>query len=208
MVRRYDQRKRAERAETTRRRIIEAISALHAEKGIAATSMKHIAERAGVSVGTVYHHFPTYDDAIAACGAHMVDNYPPPDESSFSQHEGARERVAALCSAMYAYYELNPAIEAVRADQYVSPVLRAFLEREQKDRARLASAALCAMTDQSALLTALLDIGVWRALTRAGFSTEAAAQSVTAIVSEGHGILNAAAMPKPSVKPTSRKASS
>lgn len=43
--------------------------ALHRDRGIAATTMKDIAERADVGIGTVYHHFPSYEDAIRACGA-------------------------------------------------------------------------------------------------------------------------------------------
>ena len=62
MVRKYTLGRRGEAAEETRRRIVEATFALHAEQGVAATTMTQIAERAGVSVGTVYHHFATYDD--------------------------------------------------------------------------------------------------------------------------------------------------
>src|SRR3982074_2627544 len=65
--RRYRLDRRAETAEETRRRIVQATQELHAQQGIYATSMTHIAERAGVSVGTVYHHFPTYQDAVSAC---------------------------------------------------------------------------------------------------------------------------------------------
>ena len=67
--RRYAMETRAKTAEDTRRRIVEATYALHAERGIADTTMKDIAERADVGLGTVYHHFPTYDDAVRACGA-------------------------------------------------------------------------------------------------------------------------------------------
>jgi len=63
----YRLKQRAESAEETRRRLVEATFALHGEQGIAATTMKQIAERAGVGVGTVYHHFPTIEDTVAAC---------------------------------------------------------------------------------------------------------------------------------------------
>ena len=45
----YTQSKRGDAAETTRRRIVEATFDLHAEQGIAATTMKQIAARAGVA---------------------------------------------------------------------------------------------------------------------------------------------------------------
>ncbi len=45
--------RRAETSDETRQRLVEATFLLHGERGIAGTSMKDIAERAGVSVGTV-----------------------------------------------------------------------------------------------------------------------------------------------------------
>jgi len=66
LPRKYHQEKRSATAEETRQRIVDATVALHAEKGIVATSVKDIAARADVGVGTVYHHFPTYDDVVRA----------------------------------------------------------------------------------------------------------------------------------------------
>jgi AcrR family transcriptional regulator len=51
--------RRAERAEQTRRRIVEAATALFAARGFAATTMEAIAERADVAVETVYSRFRT-----------------------------------------------------------------------------------------------------------------------------------------------------
>ena len=65
MPRKYDLGRRAAAAEQTRRRIVDATVALHAEQGIVATTYKDIAQRADVGVGTVYNHFPTVDDAKA-----------------------------------------------------------------------------------------------------------------------------------------------
>jgi AcrR family transcriptional regulator len=52
----------------TRRRILEATLALHAEKGIFGTSWQDIAKRADGSVGTVYKHFPSLNELVPACG--------------------------------------------------------------------------------------------------------------------------------------------
>lgn len=181
----YVQSRRAEAAAETRRRIVEATFMLHAEQGIAGTSMKQIAERAGVSVGTVYHHFPTYDDAIAACGAHVYALAPPPDERVFEGRPDPRERIAALFRAAYAQYRKIPMMEAARADQHVSPVLQQVFAEEARRRADLARQALGPAGEDAELarLTAgLLDIGVWSALTRAGLSTEAAADAMAEAV--------------------------
>jgi AcrR family transcriptional regulator len=42
----------------TRRRVLDAAEALFARLGYEPTSMADVAERAGVGVGTLYHHFP------------------------------------------------------------------------------------------------------------------------------------------------------
>ncbi len=46
------------RGVATRRRVLQTAERLFAQRGYEATSMAQIAERAGVGVGTVYHHFP------------------------------------------------------------------------------------------------------------------------------------------------------
>jgi AcrR family transcriptional regulator len=48
MTRRYELKQRAQRQADTRRRILEATVALHAERGPAATQVTDIAQRAGV----------------------------------------------------------------------------------------------------------------------------------------------------------------
>ncbi len=61
--------KRKAVVEETRQRIVEATLALHSEKGMFDTSYKDIAERADVSVATVYKHFPSLNELVPACGA-------------------------------------------------------------------------------------------------------------------------------------------
>src|SRR5262245_43374599 len=46
------------RAVVTRRRVLQAAESLFSRRGYEATSMADVAERAGVGVGTLYHHFP------------------------------------------------------------------------------------------------------------------------------------------------------
>jgi len=57
---------RSERKQQTRSLLIEKAADLMAEKGIAATRTIDVAERAGVAHGTVFVHFPTREDLIAA----------------------------------------------------------------------------------------------------------------------------------------------
>lgn len=57
---------------TTRARIIDAALEQFASRGIAGTTMRSIAEAAGVSVGLVQHHFGTKDGIRAACDERML----------------------------------------------------------------------------------------------------------------------------------------
>ena len=56
--RKYTKTLRAEQQDETRSRIVDALVALHQELGPANTSVKAVAEKAGVQRLTVYRHFP------------------------------------------------------------------------------------------------------------------------------------------------------
>lgn len=57
---------RDERAERSRRAVLDAALYLFSHQGYRATSVRDIAERAGVSTGAVYHHFPDKDTIFQA----------------------------------------------------------------------------------------------------------------------------------------------
>ncbi len=65
MTRVYRSELRTEQAERTRERILEALVEQLGE-GNEDFSIPRVAERAGVSVRTVYHHFPNRDAQIEA----------------------------------------------------------------------------------------------------------------------------------------------
>lgn len=60
-----------ERSERSRAHILEAALALFSHQGYRATSIREIAERAGVSTGNVYHHFRDKDAIFKA----LLDQY-------------------------------------------------------------------------------------------------------------------------------------
>ncbi|MFO0989395.1 MAG: TetR/AcrR family transcriptional regulator [Alphaproteobacteria bacterium] len=184
MVRKYTLGRRGEAAEETRRRIVEATFALHAEQGVAATTMTQIAERAGVSVGTVYHHFATYDDAIQACGEHASALAPPPGPELFAGAATRAERIERLARASFERYERIPNYEAVRAERKNYAPLREFFAAEAQLMRELAASAIGRGRDGrgAAVVAALIDPGVWRALRDAGLSTAAAASQAAGVV--------------------------
>jgi AcrR family transcriptional regulator len=95
--RKYQMRQRAAAVEETRKRILEATSACHRERGMLSTGMEDVAERAGVAIGTVYRHFPTLEHLIGACGAVFMTRFalPDPDEVP-GLFRGSRTREARL----------------------------------------------------------------------------------------------------------------
>ena len=174
--------RRAETAEETRRRLVEATFQLHSEQGIAETSMKDIAARAGVSVGTVYHHFPSYTDAIVACAGFTAEHAPAPTSAVFAGAASRRERIARLARALFDFYERVPALESVRRDRRLSRELDAFAEEEARNRRALVAEAVGADAP-TAFFAALLDVDVYRSLRREGFGTAEAADRVAAMIS-------------------------
>lgn len=170
-------------AEATRRRIVEATSALHAEQGVADTTVKQIARRADVSVGTVYHHFPTYDDVIRACGRHTNEITRPPGEAIFAGARSASARIARLTRELFAYYARFPELERIRCDRHKLPVLDEELAKLDRHFAALVRQAVAPAGERvQRMARALTDVSVHRMLTTQGLSTPEAAQQVAALI--------------------------
>jgi AcrR family transcriptional regulator len=181
----YKMARRGESADETRRRIVEATFALHMEQGIAATSMKQIAARADVSVGAVYHHFPTYDDAIGGCAAHVRATFPLPTAEGFEARRGLADRVAGYVETLFAAYAAFPGAEAARMESSVSRHVAAWFEEEAANRLALAERVLAGVAvpaSAAAALAALSDISVYGSLVRSGLSPEEAAATLTSML--------------------------
>lgn len=102
--RRYRKRKRARQEEETRQRITEAVMELHRTVGPAKTKVTEVAERAGVSRMTVYNHFPTEGDLIAACSSHWAARHPFPDPAEWNEADDPAERLRRALEKLYAWY--------------------------------------------------------------------------------------------------------
>ncbi len=102
--RKYTKTRRAEQQDETRERIIEATVELHESLGPAYTSIKAIAEKAGVQRLTVYRHFTDDASLFKACTSHYFGQYPPPDMNSWTQIGDPEERCRAALLVFYRYY--------------------------------------------------------------------------------------------------------
>ena len=104
----YNNEARQQQQELLKTQIAAAAAELHAEKGALATSYAEIAERAGVSVPTVYRHYPDLDLLIRGCTGHVSSLAPPMPVQAILASPDLPTAVEQLVDAMdrlHAYYE-------------------------------------------------------------------------------------------------------
>lgn len=176
--------RRAEAAEVTRERIVEATLTLHAGKGVVATSHKDVAELADVSVGTVYHHFPTRDELVRACGAHVAAILPSPPPEVIDPRAPRRERIAALARALADLWSRMPWFERLRGERHETPALDAGLTRREESIRKLIRRALgrSAGRVRVAVVEAVLDPAVVHHLMSSGMKPAEAAAALAAVL--------------------------
>ncbi|HET7416857.1 MAG TPA: helix-turn-helix domain-containing protein [Solirubrobacterales bacterium] len=100
----YKMKRRAELEAQTKQRITESAVELHGTLGPARTSMKAVAEHAGVPRSTVYRHFADEEELFGACSAHWAGENPPPDVSLWQEIEDPDQRLETALTELYAYY--------------------------------------------------------------------------------------------------------
>jgi AcrR family transcriptional regulator len=171
--RKYSMDRRKAVLEKTRRRIVEATLALHSEKGIFDTSWKDIAERADVSVATVYNHFPSLDELVPACGALIMSITDPLSLEDapriFGDAQTLEERLRRLISEMFAYYDRRGAYLEVGTKERQLPAIQEWEARMRATREGLVREALVPVQpDEAAVraVSALLDFPLFRSFRR------------------------------------------
>jgi AcrR family transcriptional regulator len=104
MARSYELKRRAERQEETRQRIVEAAVELHQAYGPATTTVSDVAERAQVGRVTVYRHFPDETELLRACSGHYFERHPAPDPERWRAIEDPTERLRTALGETYGYH--------------------------------------------------------------------------------------------------------
>lgn len=174
MARKYEQKKRAENREETRRRITAAAVELHESVGPAHATISAIAERAGVQRLTVYRHFPDERALFAACTSHYQAENPPPDPEPWKGVPDPEERLRRALAEVYAYYRrVEPMMSNSVRDLPLKPVLyeilAPFFAHWERMRDVLAVGWGARGGKRKLLLAAIghaLDFGAWRSLVR------------------------------------------
>lgn len=180
--RKYELGRRAETIEQTRRRIIDATFDLHSEKGVIATSVQDVAERADVALRTVYNHYPTIDDLVAGCAQKVVSILSPPTAEIFDGLGTFEKRMRRLVDELFAMYERGSAmIEVALCEQSKVAGLADFVANEAAMREALVREALRPFKPRSRTVreaTALTDFYVWKAFAKQNLTTRHAAEVV------------------------------
>jgi AcrR family transcriptional regulator len=187
--RKYTMDKRRAAVEETRQRILEAALALHSEKGIFGTSWQDIANRADVSVGTVYKHFPSLDELVPACGelAYAITRPPSLEDAPqiFAEASSLEERLGRLIEELFAFYERGaPYIET----DFQERRLPAVVEWEAYMRATIAGlvreALVSAEPDEHTVqaVSALLDFSTFKSFLDRDISKEQAAKTINEVL--------------------------
>jgi AcrR family transcriptional regulator len=188
--RKYELKRRAERQDQTRQRIVDAAIALHTTVGPSRTTVSAIAGRAGVQRHTVYSHFPDERALGLACSGCYVERYPLPDASTWRTIADPERRLRRGLTELYAYYahhgeELGPILRDAEShaltreliDLRIRPALdliRDVLAEPFPGRAARRRRLL-------ATLELFLHLDTWRILARAMSAVEGVEAAVRAI---------------------------
>ncbi|WP_436534012.1 TetR/AcrR family transcriptional regulator [Actinoplanes sp. HUAS TT8] len=122
------------RAELTRQRILAAAAHVFTEHGYAAGTTNRIAERAGVSIGSLYQYFPGKDAILVALVTdHLARETPDLDELAALPLADA---VRALVHAAVHNHNDDPELLSVMMQQAIRwPEVMPLMAEQQRDRA-------------------------------------------------------------------------
>src|SRR5215216_1122566 len=170
----YELKRRAERQQETRERIVEAAIELHTTLGPSRTTVTAIAERAGVTRPTVYAHFPDDRSLFEACSGHVRTTVPPPDPAAWRSIPDPGKRLETALQDLYGYYErLEPLLENVQRDAAVMPIVAEMNAYRARYLAEICDLLLQAWPTRGRAKARLrraighaLEFGTWQSLVR------------------------------------------
>ncbi len=184
------------RSETTVEAIVEAAAQIFERHGYAAGTTNRIAERAGVSIGSLYQYFPNKDAILVALvHRHIAEGTAvlQPHLERLGRGAGFDDVLPDIVSAMVAMHALAPGLHRVLFEEtQLPPTLRAELDGLEDRLVGLAAEALASgphscRTDPR--LSARIAVGAIESLTHRlvlrpppGVTPQAIAHEITELV--------------------------
>ncbi|NEX59550.1 TetR/AcrR family transcriptional regulator [Noviherbaspirillum galbum] len=176
----YNNARRKESEAQTLDRIVDATISLHARQGAVATSHAQIADLAGVSVATVYKHFPTKEALLPHCIGKVTGQAPAIDADAILAEPDLESRLRLLVEKVFARYRyFHPWIRWTPVD---APTLPAVAEagnagaREVEALARsiIAGVGRDLPEERAALVAMIISYPSWQTLEQSLSSPERA----------------------------------
>jgi AcrR family transcriptional regulator len=189
--RRYDMGARADAVAETKTRIVAAAMDLHAKRGVQGTRWEEIAEQAGISVATMYRHFPSLKELVPACARTVFDLIAPltveQATAKYAKLDDTADRLAFLVRAnVLCYGRGENWLHAAYRERDFIPELDAALRIIQDSLRALTEAATQRRLGKAeeATLVTLLDFPFYKALRSAGLDPRAAEKVIARLVIE------------------------
>lgn len=184
------------RSQTTVEAILEAAAQIFERHGYAAGTTNRIAERAGVSIGSLYQYFPNKDAILVALvHLHLAESMAAlqPQLERLSGGAGFDEVLPDIVQAMVELHALAPGLHRVLFEEtQLPPALRAELDRLEDQLVEQTADALAAdarWRPVDSRLSARVVISAIEGLTHRlvlrpppGVSSEAIAREITELV--------------------------
>lgn len=103
------------------RRLLDAAIQIFDRKGYAASSVREIAEAAGVTKPVVYYHFGSKEGLLVAILDQAVRDFTQTIDTAVARAGSARERLVRLCEDVYGLFERNVSVARVAHMVFLGP---------------------------------------------------------------------------------------
>jgi TetR/AcrR family transcriptional regulator len=104
-----------------RKRLLKAAIQIFDRKGYAATSVREVAEMAGVTKPVVYYHFGSKEGLLVAILDQAVRVFTQTLDAAVARAGSARERLQWLCEDIYALFEEHVSVARVAHMMFLGP---------------------------------------------------------------------------------------
>lgn len=100
----------------TRQRALVAALALFDAQGVEATTIEQVRDAAGISIGSLYHHFGSREGLVTALYEDLLERYRAAMAAELIRHDGTRPLLEAFVKTHIAWSMLNPAAACFLAE--------------------------------------------------------------------------------------------